>query len=205
MVYASSSSRVCVVMLALFLGGCGSGPGAGGGGGAGGTGGQAGRGGAGSGGMAGVPCTATSCASFEYCSTCGPRAGTCQGRPQDCIYQGSQIVCGCDGKLYMNSCEAEGAGTDIAPNGDACVMPPGTFRCGTKFCTHGTQYCEVWSTNDPAPGVPGPYVYGYACEELAAGCDATTPTCACVTRTECGGCIASADGDLTAMCRPASG
>jgi hypothetical protein len=222
---------VRAALLALLLGACGSGGSAGGhgggsgaGGGAGtggdagggGTGGDAGggrggdagggRGGDAGGGRGGAgatdggPCSPTSCAAVEFCSTCGPRAGTCGLRPPDCIGATEQIVCGCDGNLYMNACEANGSGVDS--QGIAfCPTPPGTFRCGTRFCTQGTQYCQRWAPRgvqaDP------PYIYAYGCGDLAAGCDPASPTCACVTRAECGDCTVSPDGFLIALCHPA--
>ena len=118
----------------------------------------------------------------------------------DCIYQYGPIVCGCDGQLYISPCQAELMRVDIADDA-RCVAPPGTFVCGTQFCTHVTQYCQVWHINAVPVGVPEQFTYGYACADLAAGCGAT-PTCACVTRTECGDCTVSADGVLTATCLP---
>jgi hypothetical protein len=119
-------------------------------------------------------------------------------RPQDCITQPGAAVCGCDGKLYMTECEASGSGMALA-NDARCVTPPGTFQCGTKFCTHGSQYCQTWYWNDEITNL-GRYVARYACVDLAdAGCG-TTPTCACVTSAQCGECAVSADGDLTAGC-----
>jgi hypothetical protein len=141
------------------------------------------------------PCTPTSCGDLQYCSTCGAHAGQCVWHPQDCIYQPGPVVCGCDGTLYMTSCDAELNRVDI-DSMSHCPAPPGTFRCGTLFCTHGTQYCETWFTNDI--GDP-PYVLRYACADLPNECGAT-PTCTCVTRSECADCTMSADGDVIAMC-----
>jgi len=133
------------------------------------------------------------------CATCGVHAGQCVSRSQDCINEPLQITCGCDGKLYRSPCQADLAGVDPATDG-GCETPPGTFRCGTLFCTHGTQYCQTWYSTNPPGSVSAPWIYSFSCADLAAGCP-TTPTCDCVTATECGDCSVSADGDLTAMCR----
>jgi hypothetical protein len=217
MVQASGSRRVLVVLLGLLLGGCGGpnnpsrggGHGGGSGGAAGGTtagGGTTGGGGTteaggttGAGGMAGAPCTPTSCnRESEFCATCGNSVGKCFLRPQDCTQLG-WAVCGCDGKLYMNECEANAFGGVSVAGSALCPAPPGTFQCGTKFCTRGSQYCQTWYLNDIRTNL-GRYVARYACVDLPAGECATTPTCACVTSAECGNCDVSADGDLTAGC-----
>jgi len=188
-------------MLALFAGGCGSslGP-ADGGAGKGGhapTGGGATGGGAGTDG--GAACSPASCQINQYCATCGEHAGQCVPGPADCIYEALQIVCGCNGKLYRSPCQANLERIEVSTSG-GCETPPGKFRCGTVFCTPGTQYCQVHYTNDVRDAITGgPYIYGYSCGDLPAGCGAT-PTCACVTSTECGDCTVSADGDLTTMC-----
>jgi hypothetical protein len=114
-------------------------------------------------------------------------AGRCVRRSLDCINQPERIVCGCDGRLYRSPCEADGFHAD-----GGCEPPEGTFRCGTTFCTHGTQYCQRWTYDTVSYA-------SYFCGDLAAGCPATA-TCACVTTTECGTCTVSAEGDLTAMC-----
>jgi len=213
-----ASSRVRIALLALLLSACSGGGESGGRGGAGGTtgtGGQAGAGsttgtggqaGAGSttgtGGMGGAgPCTPASCSSNgsnRYCVTCGPAIGQCLSRGADCILQPGPVVCGCDGKLYMSYCEAEVFG-GVGVGAGGCETPPGKFRCGTLFCSEGTQYCEKWILTDQRDYDGGPYVFRYACVDLAAECVAT-PTCDCVSRSDCSGCATSADGVLTVTC-----
>jgi hypothetical protein len=189
MVHTSASGRVCVVLLLLFAHACsndyhlpGSNPG----------------GATKDAGVDAGPCSPTSCASFEYCSTCGASAGRCVPQTLDCIYQPGPVVCGCDGQLYITPCQAELERVGLADDA-RCVGPPGTFRCGTQYCTHGTQYCQAWYWNDVPGSVGQPYVAHYSCADLAAECGAT-PTCACVTSTECGDCTVSADGELSVMC-----
>jgi hypothetical protein len=109
----------------------------------------------------------------------------------DCI-QPESIVCGCDGRLYRNECEANAyGGVDTQPM-SGCPMPPGTFTCGTLFCAHGTQYCESMGG--------GATINGYACHDLPAGCGGT-PTCACIQGTAlCGNCTVLANGDIRTSC-----
>ena len=102
-----------------------------------------------------------------WCSTCGPRAGRCIHETLDCIYQPGPVVCGCDGNLYITPCQAELSRVDLAPDAH-CVGPPGTFRCGTQYCTHGTQYCQAWYWNDVPGSVGQPYIAHYSCADLAA-------------------------------------
>jgi len=174
-------------------GGAGGVAGAAGGGG--GTAGIAGGGGGGAGG--GTACTTTSgCTSAQYCdisnNRCAANAGTCKARPQGCTAD-VDPVCGCDGVVYSNTCMAAAAGTDISDLG-GCTPPTGTFPCGPRFCTHGTQYCE--GKTGGAATNPG----DYACHTLPAGCGGT-PTCACISGSAmCGNCTMSNNGDIMTSC-----
>ena len=107
--------------------------GAGGSGGAAGNGGTAGGGGSADdagpgetcGGFAGLQCSAPETTYCDYPETaaCGASdgTGTCMPRPANCV-AGGPGVCGCDGKLYTNACEAHRAGTDDHPKG-SCSAP----------------------------------------------------------------------------------
>ncbi|MET0592262.1 MAG: hypothetical protein ABW133_06160 [Polyangiaceae bacterium] len=51
----------------------------------------------------------------------GDVPGVCKPRPASCA-AGGPTVCGCDGKSYLNACEAHAGGTDDHPNG-SCSNP----------------------------------------------------------------------------------
>jgi hypothetical protein len=118
--------------------------------------------------------------------------GMCQPRPQGCLTV-SDPVCGCDGQIHSNPCVAASSGADIDEQGIRCTPPAGTFRCGPRFCTQGTQFCERM-LGGPA-GVPGTY----GCKTLPPACGSPA-TCACLSATTCGNCTTSANGDLTTSC-----
>jgi hypothetical protein len=165
----------------------------GGAGGAAGRGGAGGRGGGGGGGTSGTGGGATctpACGVTQYCHVPGSCGGTgsCVPRPQDCI-QAENIVCGCDGKLYRNDCEANAAGVDVGPSG-GCQPPAGTFQCGTIFCKQDGEYCVKMTR---AIGST------YTCTAFPAGCGAT-PRCACLPTSALCTCTMDASGDLTTTC-----
>jgi Kazal-type serine protease inhibitor domain len=88
------------------------------------------------------------CGSAQYCKfpmgdACGVSgaAGTCTTRPQVCSDL-AQPVCGCDGNNYGNSCEANGAGTDVAYDGMCTTQSD----CRQTGCPSG-QTCQIcWTT-----------------------------------------------------------
>jgi|GEM_PF-1727268 len=97
--------------------------------------------------------------------------GYCLDIPEGCdaVYE---PVCGCDGEVYGNPCEAYSVGVDLDYLG-GCEAPPDTFQCGDHFCPIGTTYCHLDSSDlslDP---------HYYTCRELAAECDGV-PSCDCV-------------------------
>jgi hypothetical protein len=102
--------------------------------GTGGTGGSAGSGGTAGddagpgepcGGIASIRCSAPETMFCDYGADAecgeGDMTGTCMPRPATCA-AGGPGVCGCNGMLYTNECEAHRAGTDDHPNG-TCTSP----------------------------------------------------------------------------------
>ena len=137
LVLAAGAVSLAAVVLVLAPIGCGDdsdGSGGTGGtmatGGTGGTGGTAGGGGSAGddaggsgelcGGFASVRCAAPESTYCDYAEMveCGHTdgSGICKPRPDNCV-AGGPSVCGCDGKLYTNECEAHRAGTDDNPTG----------------------------------------------------------------------------------------
>lgn len=139
------------------------------------------------GGFGNIPCAAT-----EFCDfpddTCGAAdgSGICKPRATTCpeIYS---PTCGCDGKIYGNPCEVNGAGFDINDNG-GCQPPAGMFSCGSSFCDAKTSYCQR-DTSDVG-GEPS----SYQCKDLPAACGGKA-SCACLGAVVCGSmCAVTNDG-----------
>jgi hypothetical protein len=176
-------------------GGGGSGGGgstADGGGGAGG--GQGGSGGAGGGTCGGVDCSTSQFCDFQP-SDCGASRGStamCAPRPGMCpdIYA---PVCGCDGVVHGNSCDANAAGTDYDET-NPCAPPRGFFPCGWMFCAEGSQYCQIVLSD-----VAG-FDNEYSCPALPGPCG-NNPDCSCVAGEACGNmCTDDGSGNLTVTC-----
>jgi hypothetical protein len=89
-------------------------------------------------------------------------------------------VCGCDGEVYADACEAReatrlnrcyGGKCPLAPITSSCATPDGYFRCGLVFCRLGAESCDhsgcfsKWHT--------------FACVPMVPAC-AANPTCPCV-------------------------
>ncbi len=149
--------------------------------------------GAACGGFAGLTCGAT-----EYCdygaNTCGAadEQGTCQARPTSCndIYQ---PVCGCDGVVHGNACDAASAGSDVSDWEGSCTAPLDTFACGHRFCAAGTEYCQVFGSD--IGGEPS----GYECLGFPTSCGGS-PDCACLADVTCGDECTGEGTDLTVTC-----
>ena len=101
-------------------------------------------------------------------------------------------VCGCDGQIHSSPCVAASAGVDVNDQG-GCAPPAGTFACGPRFCTQGTQFCERMF------GGPVGAAGTYTCRTLPPACGSPA-TCACLSGTTCGNCTMTVAGDLTTSC-----
>ncbi len=151
----------------------------------------------------GIPCDGSVCAPGQLCDwtqgTCdgsGLRPadrGQCADPPVGCddFYN---PVCGCDGQVYGNACEAASAGVDTDASG-ACLPPRGLFPCGDEFCDVATSFCFTSisdSTLSPSD---------YSCQPLPEAC-AGAPSCDCVAADDL--CVIpnceADDGNVTISC-----
>jgi hypothetical protein len=131
----------------------------------------------------GPECDGQTCASDEFCdwgvNTCGAEydEGTCTERPQEGCAEIYEPVCGCDGAVYGNGCEAQQGGVDVNENG-GCEPPGGLFACGWRFCDPNSSYCQVGYSD--VGGEPN----SYNCLPLPDGCG-DAPSCDCLADEPC--------------------
>lgn len=97
----------------------------------------------------------TDCGWNEHCATgvglCG-REGVCTPMPEVCD-RTRDLVCGCDGKNYMNPCYAAKAAQSIN-NAGVCAPPPcysNSDCAATSYCAKPTGSCEGAGTCKPRP------------------------------------------------------
>lgn len=159
------------------------------------------------GGLAGETCAAGQYCHWDEAGICGADdgPGVCKAKPQGCggVYA---PVCGCDGAVYGNPCEANASGTSVGPagscgcgglaglpcpTGDFCDLPTGS--CGlddsSGACASTTELPCAGGT--PVCGCNG-QTYSSDCERMAAGvskksdgaCDGIPPG-KCRTDTDC--------------------
>ena len=147
----------------------------------------------------GTECDGQICGDDEYCdwimNSCGGLRydeATCDPRPEGCdaVYQ---PVCGCDGNVHGNSCEAAAAGVDLSDEG-GCEAPPDTFPCGWLFCSTGSEYCM----HTPTDAIPSPNAWG--CVQVPNDCG-RSPSCSCIP-VDCfgGSCEEMPDGTIQVTC-----
>jgi hypothetical protein len=143
-------------------------------------------------------CGGTACDGDSYCDWTTNRCGaageeaTCEPLPQGCP-DVVMPVCGCDGQVYGNACEAAAAGVDVAEDG-MCEPPPGFALCGTQLCEIGVTYCQI-SVSDV-----GGFPNGYDCRPLPPTCG-NPADCTCVADQSCGEfCEVSGDGLVVVSC-----
>lgn len=182
-------SALWLALTALAASGCDDGgDGSGGDGGSSGTPSSGGQGGGGDGGSSGTPssggggqgsgadCDGVTCAADEYCAFVPCKFGRldygflCLERPTSCPSGGVQ-VCGQDGKIYENTCEAAKVGVDIDPS-FGCDAPAGTPTCGAEICDAATQYCfsQWWDCDLGGPPT---------CQPLPPSCATPPADCGC--------------------------
>ncbi len=130
------------------------------------------------GGFAGATCSADEFCDFAA-DTCGvaDEQGRCRARPDACDDQ-FEPVCGCDGVIHANACDANAAGTDVSSLG-SCPVPAGQFACGFRTCETTTEYCQR-AVSDIG-GEPD----SFQCKPLPAACDPSA-SCECLALEPCG-------------------
>jgi len=140
----------------------------------------------------------TRCVVGEFCdfgpNTCGgtDETGTCRPQPTACP-DVVDPVCGCDGQIHGNECEANASGFDVNATG-SCAVDPGEFACGFRVCSLATSYCQRAASD--VGGEPD----GFSCIPLPIGCG-STPSCACLTSEPCGSlCSGDAANGLELLC-----
>lgn len=174
-------------LVVALLNGCSGG----GGGGEGGSGGEG----------DGPKCGSEACTEEEYCyhddhglDGCNPKPTSCE--PED------HPVCGWDGIIYPNKCEANKAGQSLqrASDSHCAETPSNTYRCGTAFCKIGEEWCRHQAeSDDTCPPLPDACkVEGATCECLGFDANGGATENAPVT---CGSC--SSDGsNFDVTCDP---
>lgn len=103
------------------------------------------------------------CAPNDYCHNNDFGISECRPRPTDCPAL-DEPVCGLDGQVYGNECQANAAGVSIAMYHSCPPPAPELFPCGAWFCKRGVEVCvEVFESS-------------LSCQPLPQACSAE-PSC----------------------------
>lgn len=148
-----------------------------------------------------VGCGDLECTAEQWCdysdNVCGAKGSdgstSCEPLPEGCgdIYA---PVCGCDGQVHGNDCDANSIGVDVDAEGD-CETPSGYFRCGYRFCSLEFEFCQIQYSD-----IVG-YGHSYACVSPAQECPGGI-TCDCLGEELCFefGCEETPDGGIEIGC-----
>lgn len=138
--------------------------------------------------------TPASCAPGLYCdlaieANCGEAnlPGTCIAIPQDCD-KDYDPVCGCDGKTYSNTCEANRFGVSVHKLGQCDAEPKEGKACGSR----GLEPCEegLFCNFEPAANCGRTDLPG-VCEQAPNECpEDYDPVCGCDGKTYSNDCFA---------------
>jgi hypothetical protein len=146
-------------------------------------------------------CTPSSgCSPTEWCKldkTCGSTApGTCAPRPASCTL--GRDVCGSDGRIYPDECNAQLHGADVSDTAPCGPSPaPKEMRCGYLYCDGTTEYCQVAGNDAITPGTP---CSSYACMPLPAACNGKSDCTCFPTSTPCSSTCKYGDRGFTITC-----
>ncbi len=137
------------------------------------------------------------CPANEFCdfgtNSCGAsdETGTCRARPVSCP-DFFDPVCGCDGQIHGNECDANAVGVDLNASG-GCPLDATQFACGPRACQRGAEFCQ--RAGSDIGGEPD----SFACLTLPQTC--SSPTCSCLAGESCGtNCVDEGNGALTVTC-----
>ncbi|HIA01105.1 MAG TPA: hypothetical protein EYN66_04245 [Myxococcales bacterium] len=132
------------------------------------------------------PCKSNKdCEKKHYCdftgNTCSLYGGTgsCVVKPKNCPDPGGVGVCSCDGKHFLNSCDAAAAGSDVFKYG-GCKSDPEKLKCGNTNCDPDSEYCTIYINDVGGPNEPK---YSASCTKYSDKCMKIKDgkTCKCVT------------------------
>lgn len=103
-------------------------------------------------------------------------------------------VCGCNGVVYQNSCQANNAGVDLSQLG-SCTTPPGYFACGDHFCKTGAEYCQQQLSD------VGGFADEFSCLPIPVACPPNNTSCDCYKEVPCGlSCEHDSAGNMQVTC-----
>lgn len=165
------------------------------------SGGDAGSGGAGA---ELVDCGTDPCSDSEVCvpsaAGCNVTLGQCFAASEAFCTGGA--VCGCDGVIYDNRCEAYRAHVALDRVSE-CEQPAGTIACVDRYCDAGTESCQVVNESrcDGAclALCPGRHTVTYgACVPALPTCDAAE--CECSTCLSPAAACTEGDDGITIVC-----
>jgi hypothetical protein len=137
------------------------------------------------------------CPAGEFCdfgsNSCGgsDETGSCRARPVSCP-DFFDPVCGCDGQIHGNECDANSVGVDLSDSG-GCPLDAGQFACGPRACQRNLEFCQRQGSD--IGGEPDTF----GCLPMPQSC--SSASCSCVSGEPCGAnCADDGNGAVTVTC-----